>query len=189
MANIGRTISVILTSMTAIVSADYIKPFVAIMLPTEWLPPPPAVVWQQPRPQPQSDQVIQPTLAEESLPLQLVSPRLQTESTPKPVPPPKPYKRTRSNKQPKNHKPRPAPKPPKRTLSAPTPPAPVNPRGRTHPVYSEPPVIRRDGWDRQTAQTLVSLQQGPSPSYRGPRSSPQRHLSDTPGVQGHPLPV
>lgn len=154
MANIGRTISVILTSMTAIVSADYIKPFVAIMLPTEWLPPPPAVVWQQPRPQPQSDQVIQPTLAEESLPLQLVSPRLQTESTPKPVPPPKPYKRTRSNKQPKNHKPRPAPKPPKRTLSAPTPPAPVNPRGRTqYPVYSEPPVIRRDGWERPLQKT------------------------------------
>jgi hypothetical protein len=180
MANIGRTISVILTSVTAIVSADYIKPFVAVMLPPEWLPPPPAVVWQQPRPQPQSDQTIQPTLAEKSPPLQLVSPRPQTEPTPKATPSPKPHKRTRSNKQSKNHKPTPAPIP----TAPPVHPEPesVNPRRETqYPVHPEPQAIRRDGLEQPLPKTAPECWDDLlDESCQPPRRTPPAWESDPP---------
>lgn len=135
MANIGRTMGTILMSMTAIVSADYVKPLVAVMLPPEWRSPLPAVVSPQPRPR--SNPTTKPTPAEKSSPQRPISPRTRAEPAPKVVSPPESDQRT------KTRKPTPAPKPT-------APPArpeyePAIPRREAQRLAPpEPPAIRRD---------------------------------------------
>ncbi|MFO1419589.1 MAG: hypothetical protein U1F59_01255 [Candidatus Competibacteraceae bacterium] len=52
MTHFGKAMGTILMSVTAIVSADYVKPWVAAMLPPAWRPSPPAVVSPPPPPRP-----------------------------------------------------------------------------------------------------------------------------------------
>ncbi|MDG4555824.1 MAG: hypothetical protein P9F19_00290 [Candidatus Contendobacter sp.] len=50
MTHFGKAMGTILMSTTAIVAADYVKPWVAAMLPPAWRPSPPAVVSPPPGP-------------------------------------------------------------------------------------------------------------------------------------------
>ena len=133
MTHFGKAMGTILMSTTAIVSADYVKPWVAVMLPPDWLLSPPAVVLPQPRP----DSKTPPAPAEKSSPQRPISPRTRAEPAPKVVSPPESDKRT------KTRKPTPAPKPT-------APPArleyePAIPRREAQRLAPpEPPAIRRD---------------------------------------------